>query len=122
MVIKNKVNAISGLSFPAIALNDKPLVNHCRPSVDVLFRSIAKHFKGNVLSLIMTGMGNDGCKGVKALKRRGNYCLTQSKDTCIVYGMPMAVDEAGLSDRSIPLERLAEAVVEIIKNPETIHP
>ncbi len=93
-----------------VGLNDNPPENSCRPSVDVLFRSVATHFEGRTLAVIMTGMGSDGLEGVRALKRKGAYVLTQSEETCVVYGMPMAVDEAGLSDESLPLLRLAPRI------------
>ncbi len=98
-----------------IALNDGPPENSCRPSVDVLFRSVASVYKqGSVLSLIMTGMGSDGLNGVRALKRKNCFSITQSESTCVVYGMPRAVDEAGLSDLSVPLPELAEQVSKLI--------
>lgn len=98
-----------------IALNDGPPENSCRPSVDVLFRSVASVYaQGTVLSLIMTGMGADGLNGVRALKRKNCYSITQSESTCVVYGMPRAVDEAGLSDLSVPLPELAEQVSKLI--------
>lgn len=90
-----------------VALNDGPPENSCRPAVDVLFRSVATTYgdKG-VLSVILTGMGSDGCNGVRALKRKGCCSITQSEASCVVYGMPRAVDEAGLSDRSLGLEQI----------------
>ena len=98
-----------------IALNDGPPENSCRPSVDVLFRSVASVYsQGSILSLIMTGMGSDGLNGVRALKRKNCYSITQSESTCVVYGMPRAVDEAGLSDLSVPLPELAEQVSKLI--------
>jgi two-component system chemotaxis response regulator CheB len=97
-----------------VGLNENPPENSCRPSVDVLFRSMAAHYEGDVLALVMTGMGSDGLEGVKALKRRGCHCLTQSEDTCVVYGMPMAVDEAGLSDERIPLPLLAARITALL--------
>jgi len=97
-----------------IGLNENPPENSCRPSVDVLFRSLAAHYEGNLLAVIMTGMGADGCEGVRALKRRGCLCLTQSEDTCVVYGMPMAVDEAGLSDERVSLPRLAPRIAHLV--------
>ena len=82
--------------------------------MDVLFRSIAEIFSHGVLAVIMTGMGNDGLEGVKALKRTGCYCLTQTEETCVVYGMPKAVDDAGLSDEQVSLEHLAEKINGIV--------
>lgn len=97
-----------------IGLNDNPLENSCRPSVDVLFRSLAAQFEGNLLAVVMTGMGSDGCEGVRAMKRRGCRVLTQSEASCIVYGMPMAVDEAGLSDEQVPLDLLAGRITRLV--------
>ncbi|MBD3346536.1 MAG: chemotaxis-specific protein-glutamate methyltransferase CheB [Chitinivibrionales bacterium] len=92
-----------------IGLNDSPPENSCRPSVDVLFRSVANLY-GNrgVLAAVLTGMGSDGAAGVRALKRKGCFCITQEEKSCVVYGMPRAVDEAGMSDLSIPIESIAE--------------
>ncbi len=98
-----------------VGLNENPPENSCRPAVDVLFRSIVGIYGVNVLALIMTGMGQDGLNGVKALKQRGCYCLTQDEESCTIYGMPMAVDKAGLSDESVPLDRLAERIISIVK-------
>jgi two-component system chemotaxis response regulator CheB len=98
-----------------VGLNDNPPENSCRPSVDVLFRSLAAQWGGNVLAVVMTGMGCDGLDGVRALKRRGCLCLTQSEASCIVYGMPAAVDEAGLSDQQVPLDRLADRILALVR-------
>jgi two-component system chemotaxis response regulator CheB len=97
-----------------VGLNENPPENSCRPSVDVLFRSMAAQYGGNILSVIMTGMGADGCEGVRAMKRAGCHCLTQSEDTCVVYGMPLAVDEAGLSDERVPLPMLAHRIHQLV--------
>jgi len=94
-----------------IGINDGPPENSCRPSVDVLFRSVASVYGDHgVLAAVLTGMGNDGCNGVRALKRQGCYCITQSEQSCVVYGMPRAVDEAGLSDKSMPLEEISREI------------
>jgi two-component system, chemotaxis family, protein-glutamate methylesterase/glutaminase len=97
-------------------LNDEPPVNSCRPSVDVLFRSVAEIYGARgVLSIVLTGMGNDGCNGVRVLKRHGCYCITQSEASCVVYGMPRAVDEAGLSDRSLALDAIPGEIETLLK-------
>ncbi len=98
-----------------LALGDGPPENSVRPSADVLFRSVAETFNGNTLAVIMTGMGSDGVKGVHALKERGCYCITQSAESCVVYGMPRAVVEAGLSDESVGLSAISKRVVELVK-------
>jgi two-component system, chemotaxis family, protein-glutamate methylesterase/glutaminase len=117
MVVRRKPAEAGGESVFCIGLNDNPPENSCRPSVDVLFRSVAVHFGGAILSSVMTGMGYDGREGVKAMKRRGCICLTQDEASCVVYGMPMAVDEAGLSDESVPLEALADRLASLVRNP-----
>lgn len=95
-----------------IRLNDGPPENSCRPAVDVLFRSVAATYgNSGILSVILTGMGSDGCAGVRACKRTGCFSITQSEPTCVVYGMPRAVDEAGLSDLSLPLDKIAETII-----------
>ncbi len=84
-----------------------PLLN-CHPNVNVLFRSAAEAYDGGcVLAVVMTGMGDDGLEGVRALKQRGCHCIVQSAATCVVYGMPRAVSDAGLADMVLPLEDLA---------------
>ncbi len=89
-------------------------VHGCRPAADVLFRSVATAFEGRVLSVVMTGMGRDGCDGVASLKEGGGYCLVQDQPTSVVYGMPRAVQEAGLADETLPLNRLAERIAELV--------
>jgi two-component system chemotaxis response regulator CheB len=110
MVVRRRPEGAPGPAL-AVGLNDQPPEHGCRPSVDVLFRSLAAHCEGNLLALVMTGMGSDGCEGVRAMKRRGCRCLTQSRASCVIYGMPQSVDEAGLADEQVPLERMAERVV-----------
>ncbi len=97
-----------------IRLNNAPPENSCRPSVDVLFRSLAKAFDGDILAVIMTGMGSDGVKGVQTMKQKRCYCLTQTEKTCVVYGMPRSIDEANLSDEKVDLEYLAERIVTLV--------
>jgi two-component system chemotaxis response regulator CheB len=98
-----------------IRLTSDPPVNSCRPSVDVLFRSIAEAYDGTTLAVIMTGMGSDGMEGVRMLKRKGCYCLAQTEDSCVVYGMPRAVIEAGLSDEKVPLDQMAQRITELVR-------
>lgn len=97
-----------------IDLNQDPPVNNCRPAADVLFKSLSDVYGKRLLVVIMTGMGIDGHKGVEYIKNgRGGYCMTQSEDTCIVYGMPRAVDLAGLSDEQVKLEDIPARIVEL---------
>jgi len=101
--------------FRQIRLNDDPPVNSCRPSLDVLLQSLRNAYDASVLAVIMTGMGNDGTEGVRLLKSRECYCLSQSEESCVVYGMPRSVDEAGLSNEQVPLDHMADRIVELVK-------
>jgi two-component system, chemotaxis family, protein-glutamate methylesterase/glutaminase len=91
-----------------------PLDTPHKPSVDVLFQSAAQMYGERVLGVVMTGMGDDGRAGSAWIKAKNGSVLTESEETCIVYGMPRSVVEAGLSDASVPLDRLAAAIVERI--------
>jgi two-component system chemotaxis response regulator CheB len=93
-------------------LDVRPLDMAHRPSVDVLFQSAADVYGGRVLGIVMTGMGSDGRDGAAWIKARGGTIFTEAEATSVVYGMPRAVVEAGLSDRSVELERMAELIVE----------
>ncbi|MFC1744878.1 chemotaxis protein CheB [Candidatus Riflebacteria bacterium] len=107
----------AGLSGPfEIALSSGEKVNFCRPSVDVFLKSAKKVYAGNVLVVIMTGMGADGLEGIKVLKEKGAYCLIQDKETSTVFGMPGSILSAGLADEVLPLAELAPRIVTIVKN------
>jgi two-component system, chemotaxis family, protein-glutamate methylesterase/glutaminase len=93
-------------------LDVRPLDTSHRPSVDVMFQSAADVYGDRVLGVVMTGMGADGREGAAWIKARGGAVLTESEDTCVVYGMPRSVVEAGLSDEAIPLDRLAASILE----------
>jgi len=98
-----------------VRLTETAFVNGVRPSADVLFQSAAEHFQGkNILAVILTGMGNDGTRGVRLLKEACNcFCITQSEKTCVVYGMPKCVADAGLSDETVHLEDIARRIGQI---------
>lgn len=85
-----------------------------KPSVDVTFGSAARSLKGKVLALVLTGMGHDGREGSKMLKREGANVWTQDEETCVVYGMPMSVAKAGLSDLVLPIDSFAQRLIQII--------
>jgi two-component system chemotaxis response regulator CheB len=92
-------------------LDVRPLDTPHRPSVDVLFQSAAEVYGDRVLAVVMTGMGADGREGAAWIKARGGAVLTEAEETCIVYGMPRAVVEAGLSDEAVPLDQLMTAIL-----------
>ncbi|MDH5559911.1 MAG: chemotaxis-specific protein-glutamate methyltransferase CheB [Deltaproteobacteria bacterium] len=96
-----------------IGITDAPPVNHCKPAVDVLFRSVAGIKNANPLSVIMTGMGRDGTEGIKTLRRKGTYCLIQDEKTSVVWGMPGSVYEADCADEILPLEKIADRIIQL---------
>ena len=91
-------------------LSVKPANKPHRPSVDVLFESAAEIYRERVLGVVMTGMGDDGHKGAARIKAKGGKILTQTEDSCVIYGMPRSVMEAGLSDAAVPLASMAQEI------------
>ncbi len=92
---------------PTVRLNDGPQECNVRPAADVLFRSLSQiPNRKDVLAVVMTGMGDDGRRGMEYLKEQGCCCLVQSEETCVVYGMPRAIVEYDLADEVVPLEDL----------------
>jgi len=88
-----------------------PLVSRHRPSVDVLFRSVARCAGGNALGVIMTGMGDDGATGLLEMRKAGAYTLAQNEESCVVYGMPREAVKRGAVVKSVPLDRIGEEIV-----------
>lgn len=95
-----------------LLLHQRPPENSCRPSVDPLFRSAAQVFRQGTLGLILTGMGQDGLNGSRAVVEAGGSILVQDEATSVVWGMPGAVAKAGLADQVLPLDRFADEVVQ----------
>ncbi len=100
---------VSGAA-PTVRLTETPPVNGCRPSVDVLWNSVAANFHGEVLGVVLTGMGRDGRDGMMALRARGAHCIAQDEATSVVWGMPGAVVDAGLADEVLPLDAIAARI------------
>jgi two-component system, chemotaxis family, protein-glutamate methylesterase/glutaminase len=97
-----------------IATNQGLPENSCRPSVDVLFRSVAKALGSKVLGLIMTGMGSDGLHGCQTIHEAGGRVIAQDEATSVVWGMPGFVANAGLAEKLLPLDRIAAEIVQMI--------
>lgn len=93
-------------------LDVRPLDTPHRPAVDVLFQSAADVFGARTLGVVMTGMGADGRDGASWIKARGGQIITEAEQSCVVYGMPRSVVEAGLSDTSAPLESMFDVILE----------
>ncbi len=89
-----------------VSLNADPPENFCRPSVDVLFRSVAEAYGQRAIGVIMTGMGDDGCAGSRVMKETGIPIIAQDEETSVVWGMPGAVVKNGLADRISPLKKI----------------
>lgn len=90
---------------------DGPVVNRHRPSVDVLFRSVAKIAGKNALGIIMTGMGDDGAAGLLEMRKVGARTLAQDEDTCVVYGMPKEAVKCGAVEKSVPLAAIGREIL-----------
>jgi two-component system chemotaxis response regulator CheB len=99
---------------PRARLNVGPVVNSCRPSVDVLFRGVAQVFGIHALGIVLTGMGSDGVAGCRAIIERGGQVLVQDRASSVVWGMPGAVARAGLAHRTLPLGELAPTLTRIL--------
>jgi two-component system, chemotaxis family, protein-glutamate methylesterase/glutaminase len=97
-----------------VQLDAAPLDTPHRPAVDVLFKSAALTHGARALGVVMTGMGDDGLLGSRALREAGGRVITEAESSCVVYGMPRAVVEAGLSDRSVPLEGMTWAILQML--------
>jgi len=95
-------------------LDAKPFNTLHKPSVDVLFQSAAEGYGNRLLGVVMTGMGSDGRQGAAWIKAQGGIVFTEAESSCVVYGMPSTVVEAGLSDKSVALEDMARAIREVV--------
>ena len=94
-------------------LNQGALENHCRPAVDVLFRSLAAVYGSGVLAVVLTGMGSDGLLGCRLIRDHGGSVLAQDQTTSTIWGMPGAVTNAGLAHNVLPLSELAPEILRI---------
>ena len=98
-----------------IKLTNDPPENSCKPSADYLFRSVADYYVGRTTAVIMTGMGSDGTRGLQVLKQKGAMIIGQNEASCVVYGMPKAPAEMGLTDIVVPLDKIAGEIVKSVK-------
>jgi two-component system chemotaxis response regulator CheB len=92
-----------------------PAVNHQRPSVDVLFQSVARSAGSNAIGVLLTGMGADGAKGLLAMHERGAYTLAQDEQTCVVFGMPKEAISLGAVNDVVPLQHIPQAIVSLLQ-------
>ena len=85
------------------------------PAADILFESVAEHIKANAIGVVLTGMGNDGAKGLRLMRAAGSKNIGQNQATCVVYGMPKAAKDIGAIDYELPLSKIAEKIIELTK-------
>jgi two-component system chemotaxis response regulator CheB len=100
----------SGAQY-VVEVADGPVVNRHKPSVDVLFRSAAKYAGGNALGIIMTGMGDDGARGMKEMHDAGARTIAQDEASCVVFGMPKEAIKLDAVDQTMPLDQIPGAIV-----------
>ena len=106
---KHLVVKRSGAQYLAEVISAPPVNRHC-PSVDVLFRSVAKYAGKNATGVIMTGMGDDGARGLLEMKQAGARTLAQDEASCVVFGMPKEAIRLGAADRVVPLQQIPELI------------
>ena len=94
-----------------VRINQDPPVNRHRPSVDVMFSSVAQYAGSNAVGVILTGMGNDGAKEMLAMKQAGAFTIAQDEASCVVFGMPKEAIKAGAVDKVLPLGDIAGAIL-----------
>ena len=98
-----------------VRLSDAPLCNGHRPSVDILFESVAKCYQNKALGVIMTGMGKDGALQLAEMRKQGAWTLGQDEESSIVYGMPKVAYEYGAVQRQVPLSEMADAISKLAR-------
>jgi len=97
-----------------LSLHQAPPEHSCRPAVDVLFRSVAKTFPGSAIAVVLTGMGQDGLQGCHHIREAGGYILVQDEASSVVWGMPKSVAQAGLADTILPLDQIADEIIQLV--------
>ena len=98
-----------------LKLSQSPPVNHCRPSVDVLFRSGAEQAGAQAVAVVLTGMGADGARGMQLLRAAGARTIAEAEDSCVVFGMPQAAIATGAVEKILPLSRIAEGILDALR-------
>lgn len=107
----------SGANY-LVRIKDGVPVYYQRPSVDVLFRSVAKHAGKNAVGVLLTGMGADGAKGLLEMRQSGAHTLAQDEKTCIVFGMPKEAIKIGAVDEVVPLPSVSQSIINALNDPK----
>ncbi len=103
-----------GSSRSLVRIKEADISQTYKPSVDITFSSLANTYRKGVLAVVLTGMGADGLEGARLLKSNGSSVWSQDEASCVVFGMPQAVEKAGLSDRVLPIDQIGSALVKAV--------
>ncbi len=103
----------------SLRVTQSPPVNHCRPSVDVLFRSAAEQAGAHAIGVVLTGMGSDGARGLQLLRVAGARTLAEAEESCVVFGMPQAAIRLGAAEQVVPLQQMPAAILDAVKKGST---
>lgn len=106
----------SGMEY-RVRLTQTPLVHHCRPSVDILFRSAAERAGNQAVAALLTGMGVDGAHGMQLLRATGARTLAEDQESCVVFGMPQAAIKLGAAEQVVPLSRIPQTLLSLVSQP-----
>ena len=104
-------------NYGIMRLTDEPPCDGQRPSGTVLFSSVAAAYRERAIGVILSGMGSDGAEGLRHLKTAGGVVLAQDEHSCVVFGMPKAAIQLGVVDRVLPVDEMAEAVMQLLRQP-----
>jgi two-component system, chemotaxis family, response regulator WspF len=116
VLIASTANHLIFLDSHTLGYTPEPRDTFYRPSADVFFESVARHWKGDVVAILLTGMGRDGAKGLKTLRNAGALTIAQNAESCVVYGMPKAAVELDAAVKVLPLESIASCLVNSLKS------
>jgi two-component system chemotaxis response regulator CheB len=106
----------AGLGY-RVRLTQSPPVHHCRPSVDILFRSAAEQAGEHAVAALLTGMGVDGAHGLQLLRAAGAHTLAEAEESCVVFGMPQAAIKLDAADQVVPLPQIPQAILKMLAQP-----
>ncbi len=100
-----------------VRLAQSPRVHHCRPAVDILFRSAAEQAGDQAVAALLTGMGVDGARGLQLLQAAGARTLAEAEESCVVFGMPQAAIKLGAAEQVVPLPQMPQAILKMLSQP-----
>ncbi|MCJ7632929.1 chemotaxis response regulator protein-glutamate methylesterase [Candidatus Bathyarchaeota archaeon] len=109
---------VGGKARVVISLNQDPLVHCLRPSIDVTMKSVADVYGESAVGVILTGMGEDGAQGMKAIKRKNGRTITQDEATSLIFGMPKRVIEEGAADYVLPFFEISQGMIQLLQECE----